>query len=37
MNMLNILCCFVSRCDKNNIFFITKNSKLNRVSVTQSY
>ena len=37
MNILNILCRFVSSCDKNIIIFITKNSKINRVSLTQSY
>lgn len=36
MNILNILCRFVSSCEKN-IIFITKNSKINRVSLTQSY
>ena len=36
MNILNILCRFVSSRDKN-IIFITKNSKINRVSLTQSY
>lgn len=36
MNILNILCRFVSSYNKN-IIFITKNSKINRVSLTQSY